>query len=100
MPRHRPRPDQISRHPGTGRTHIRARQPDGEEHLRPAIGCATWKNTFIVALRLAIVQNSDRILLHNENRLVVMGTHQELMTQNPYYKSLVANQQILRSRPT
>ncbi len=53
------------------------------------------KTLFVVAHRLATVQNSDRILLLNENRLVDAGTHAELLARNEYYQSLVANQQII-----
>jgi ABC-type multidrug transport system fused ATPase/permease subunit len=48
-----------------------------------------------VAHRLSTVQNADRILLLNEKRLIAMGTHQALLESNSYYRSLVANQQIL-----
>ena len=50
------------------------------------------RTLFVVAHRLSTVQNSDRILLLNEKRLVAMGTHQELLESNEYYQSLVANQ--------
>ncbi|MGC9335577.1 MAG: ABC transporter ATP-binding protein [Anaerolineae bacterium] len=53
------------------------------------------KTLFVVAHRLATVQDSDRILLLNEKRLVAVGTHQQLLAENDYYRSLVANQQIL-----
>ena len=53
------------------------------------------RTLFVVAHRLSTVQNSDRILLLNEKRLVAMGTHQELLEGNEYYRSLVANQQII-----
>ena len=53
------------------------------------------KTLFVVAHRLSTIQNSDRILLLNEKRLVAMGTHQELLESNDYYRSLVANQQII-----
>ena len=49
----------------------------------------------MVAHRLSTIQNADRILLLNEKRLIAMGTHQELLESNPYYRSLVANQQII-----
>ena len=55
------------------------------------------KTLFVVAHRLATVQNSDRILLLNEKRLVAMGTHQELLVSSEYYRSLVENQQILHA---
>jgi ABC-type multidrug transport system fused ATPase/permease subunit len=53
------------------------------------------KTLFVVAHRLSTVQNSDRILLLNEKRLVAMGTHQELLEGNEYYRSLVENQQVI-----
>lgn len=53
------------------------------------------KTMFVVAHRLSTVQNSDRILLLNEQRLIAIGTHQELLERNEYYRSLVANQQII-----
>jgi ABC-type multidrug transport system fused ATPase/permease subunit len=53
------------------------------------------KTLFIVAHRLATIQDSDRILLLNENRLVAMGTHQSLLESNDFYRMLVANQQLL-----
>ncbi len=53
------------------------------------------KTLFVVAHRLATVQDSDRILLLNEKRLVAVGTHAQLLEENEYYRSLVANQQIL-----
>lgn len=54
------------------------------------------KTTFIIAHRLSTIQNSDRILLLNEKRLVAIGTHQELLKKSPYYRTLVANQEIIR----
>jgi ABC-type multidrug transport system fused ATPase/permease subunit len=53
------------------------------------------KTLFVVAHRLATVQDSDRILLLNEKRLVAVGTHQQLLADSEYYRCLVANQQIL-----
>lgn len=52
------------------------------------------KTLFVVAHRLATVQNTDRILLLNEMRLVATGNHRELLENNDYYRSLVNNQQI------
>jgi ABC-type multidrug transport system fused ATPase/permease subunit len=57
------------------------------------------KTMFVVAHRLSTVQNSDRILLLNERRLVAVGTHQQLLEENDYYRSLVANQQLLPRGP-
>jgi len=53
------------------------------------------KTTFIIAHRLSTIQNSDRILLLNEKCLVAIGTHQELLNNSDYYRSLVANQEII-----
>jgi ABC-type multidrug transport system fused ATPase/permease subunit len=50
------------------------------------------KTIFLVAHRLATVQNADRILLLNEKRLVDIGTHAELMKRSDYYRSLVDSQ--------
>jgi len=53
------------------------------------------KTLFVVAHRLSTIQNSDRILLLNEKRLMAVGTHQQLLGSNDYYRLLVANQQII-----
>lgn len=53
------------------------------------------KTLFVVAHRLSTIQDSDRILLLNESRLVAMGTHQSLLASNELYQNLVTNQQIL-----
>jgi subfamily B ATP-binding cassette protein MsbA len=53
------------------------------------------KTLFVVAHRLSTVQDSDRILLLNEKRLVATGTHVDLLENNSYYRSLVASQQLL-----
>ena len=42
-----------------------------------------------------VLINAHRILLLNEKRLVAVGTHQELLENNAYYRSLVASQQII-----
>ncbi len=53
------------------------------------------KTLFIVAHRLSTVQNADRILVFQENRLVATGTHQFLVENHDFYRQLVANQQLL-----
>ncbi len=52
------------------------------------------KTMFVVAHRLATIQNSDRILLLNEKKLVAIGTHKSLLETNEFYRTLVSNQQI------
>ncbi|MBW1888159.1 MAG: ATP-binding cassette domain-containing protein, partial [Deltaproteobacteria bacterium] len=51
------------------------------------------KTLLVVAHRLSTIRESDRILLLNENSLVATGTHQSLMENNRYYRSLLAYQQ-------
>ncbi len=53
------------------------------------------KTLFLIAHRLTTVKNATRLLVLNEDHLVSIGTHQELMESSEYYRSLVANQQIL-----
>jgi len=53
------------------------------------------KTIFVVAHRLSTVQDSDAILLLNENRLVAVGTHADLIAENGFYRTLVQNQQII-----
>jgi ABC-type multidrug transport system fused ATPase/permease subunit len=53
------------------------------------------KTLFIIAHRLKTVQNADQILVLNEQRLVAVGTHRELLESNAYYRSLVTNQQTI-----
>lgn len=53
------------------------------------------KTLFIVAHRLATIQDSDRILLLNEKELVATGTHAQLLLENAFYRQLVANQQVM-----
>lgn len=53
------------------------------------------KTLFVVAHRLSTVQDSDAILLLNENRLVAVGTHADLMAGNGFYRMMVENQTII-----
>ncbi len=53
------------------------------------------KTLFVVAHRLSTIQDSEAILLLNENRLVAVGTHATLMAENAFYRTLVENQQII-----
>ncbi len=52
------------------------------------------KTMFVVAHRLATIQNSDRILLLNEKKLIAIGTHKSLLETNDFYRTLVTNQQL------
>ena len=52
------------------------------------------KTLFIVAHRMSTIQDSDSIIVLNENRLVAIGTHESLMANSEFYQELVAKQQI------
>jgi len=50
------------------------------------------KTLFVASNRLSTIEDSDYILVLNENRLVATGTHQSLLETNDYYHSLVTHQ--------
>ncbi len=52
------------------------------------------KTLFVVAHRLSTIEDSDRILLLNDCRLVAVGTHQSLLETNDYYRSLYGDQRV------
>jgi len=52
------------------------------------------KTLLVVANRVSTIKDSDRILLLNEQGLVTIGTHQSLLKNSDYYRSIVAYQQI------
>jgi ABC-type bacteriocin/lantibiotic exporter with double-glycine peptidase domain len=47
------------------------------------------RTVIIVSNSMAFLKNVDRVFLLCENRLEAIGAHEELMSQNPYYASLV-----------
>jgi ABC-type bacteriocin/lantibiotic exporter with double-glycine peptidase domain len=49
------------------------------------------KTLFVVSHRLPTIQDCDRILLLNENRIVAIGTHDSLLESSDYYHSLLAD---------
>jgi ABC-type multidrug transport system fused ATPase/permease subunit len=61
-------------------------------------GVIRGKTVFLIAHRLSTVKNVNRILVLNEKRLAGFGTHKELLEGNDYYRSLVANQQVLAAK--
>ncbi|MBI5965734.1 MAG: ABC transporter ATP-binding protein [Chloroflexi bacterium] len=60
-------------------------------------GVTHGRTVFLIAHRLTTVKNVNRILVLNEKRLIAIGSHLELMETSEYYRSLVANQQVLAS---
>ncbi len=46
------------------------------------------KTLFIVAHRPSTIRKADKVMLFNEKRLVATGTHEELLTNNQYYRAL------------
>jgi ABC-type multidrug transport system fused ATPase/permease subunit len=69
-----------------------------ENSFIEAMKSATRGRTlFLIAHRLTTVKNVDRILVLNEKRLVAIGSHRELLQTSEYYRTLVANQQVLVS---
>ncbi len=55
------------------------------ENLEPQVAGRT---TFMIAHRLSTVKNSDRIIVIDQGRIVEMGTHEELLSQQGLYFEL------------
>ena len=47
------------------------------------------RTTIVISNHTEFLMNVDRVFLLRENRLEAIGTHKKLMSQNPYYASLV-----------
>ncbi|GFN32804.1 ABC transporter ATP-binding protein [Paenibacillus xylaniclasticus] len=57
--------------------------------LRPETTDAT---VIIVAQRVSTVMDADRIIVLDEGRIAGIGTHRELLDNNPVYREIVASQ--------
>lgn len=51
------------------------------------------RTTLVVAHRLSTIRNADVICVMHEGKIVERGTHEQLLTQNGYYRRLVDMQQ-------
>ncbi|MGE7945671.1 ABC transporter ATP-binding protein [Lysinibacillus sp. NPDC093688] len=65
-----------------------------EKHVQQAI--STHYNdttTFIVASKIASIQEADLILVLEDGEIVGQGTHQQLLQNNKFYQAIYASQQ-------
>jgi ATP-binding cassette subfamily B multidrug efflux pump len=46
------------------------------------------KTTFIVSHRVSAARNADKIIVLDEGKIIEQGSHNELISQNGYYKEL------------
>lgn len=47
------------------------------------------RTSIVIAHRLSTIQNADKIIVMESGQITEMGTHQQLLAQNGYYKKLV-----------
>ncbi|MBO9128933.1 ABC transporter transmembrane domain-containing protein [Bacillus sp. 165] len=66
-----------------------------EERILTALkGERQNKTTIITAHRLSSIQHSDLILVIEDGKVVERGTHEQLMSQNGWYKDMYERQQL------
>lgn len=69
--------------------------PENEKELVTAIEALTREKTILmIAHRLKTVQNADLILVVDHGKIVQMGKHPELMTQDGIYRRFVNTRQL------
>ena len=50
------------------------------------------RTSFVIAQRISSVRMADKILVMQDGKLVDVGTHEELLAENPLYAEIVASQ--------
>ena len=50
------------------------------------------KTTFIISHRVSSAKNADKIIVLNEGEIIQQGTHNQLVTENGYYKEMYEQQ--------
>ncbi|MFE3576413.1 ABC transporter ATP-binding protein [Lysinibacillus sp. NPDC059133] len=65
-----------------------------EKHVQQAISNQyNDTTTFIVASKIASIQQADQILVLEDGEIVGQGTHQQLLQNNKFYQAIYASQQ-------
>ena len=66
---------------------------ESEQHIQEAMKELTKnRTTLIIAHRLSTIENSDKIVVLDEGRIVEEGTHKDLLLNKSHYASLHKNQ--------
>jgi ATP-binding cassette subfamily B protein len=52
------------------------------------------KTTIIIAHRISTIQNSDKIIVIDEGKIIESGTHESLLQQKGLYYTMVEKQQL------
>lgn len=72
--------------------------PENEMLIQQAVGALVENKTvFVVAHKLATIQNADQILVLNEGQICESGTHERLMTLGGLYSTLWTKSQKVSS---
>ncbi|WP_191565596.1 ABC transporter ATP-binding protein [Metabacillus idriensis] len=61
---------------------------ESEQFVKDALAAIKNKTTLIIAHRLSTIQHADLIVVMDEGKIVQMGRHEELITQDGLYRKL------------